>query len=145
MCIRDSFKAAYLNFERKLPLASPEGIHNYVIDGYLLTMDEALFASAVIKTYPLTDFKSKPDGNCHAEDILLLKNGDKTREIRTHGGDCTSWCLSDFRSYRNSAPGANQPLPRGYSGNAENWQYRCTGQDGNTILLCTQNRLMGCR
>lgn len=135
------FKDAYLGFERKLPLVSPD-VTQYIIDSYL---DESLLASAAIKTYPMTDFKVANDGKCHAEDILLLKNGDKTKEIRTQGGDCTNWCLADFRAYRNTAPGVDQPLARAYSGNAQSWQYRCVGQDGNTILLCTHNRLAGCR
>lgn len=138
------FKDAYLGFERRLPLVAPDTTQ-YIIDAYLTTMDEALIASAAIKTYPLTDFKTAPDGKCHAEDILLLKNGDKTKEIRTQGGDCTTWCLSDFRAYRNTAPGVDKPLARAYSGNAQSWHYRCVGGDGNTILLCTHNRLIGCR
>lgn len=139
------FKAAYLNFEKKLPLVSPDGITQYVIDGYLVTNGDTLLATAAIRTHPLTDFSLMLDKKCRAEDILLLKNGDKTKEIRVHEGDCLNWCLADFRAYRNAAPGQNQPLPRGYSGHAENWHYRCTDKEGKSLLLCTQNRMMGCR
>jgi hypothetical protein len=131
------FKDAYLNYERNLPLVSP-GATAHVIDAYLLTQTEERLASATIKSYPLPDFKNSPEKKCHADDIVLLKNLDKTSEVRSSTGDCLSWCLADFRAF-------TQPGARGFGGDAEDWHYRCTDVNGDTLLLCSLNRKKGCR
>lgn len=139
------YKQAYLEFERKLPLVGPDGVTQHIIDGYLLTEKDTRIATATINAPAQTDFKSMPDGKCHAEDIILQKNGDRSKEVRAQDGDCVSWCLADFRAFRSEAPSVDQPGSRGYGSTTLNWQYRCTGKDGDTVLLCSQNRITGCR
>ncbi len=139
------YKEIYLNYESKLPVVSPDGVTTHILEAYIVQKYEEKIASASIKSYPLTDFKNQTTPACHAEDIIVLKNGDKTSEIRPGSSDCLEFCLADFKKFRTKSPGKDQPLPRSESSITRSWHYRCSDKVGNTLLLCSQNRLLGCR